>query len=122
MEGRTPVPELEQIEKLAVHKTSMSIFLSVHMIDKLAEKLLIHYLPATPVAVVQRASWPDQKIVRCTLSDMAYRVKTEGITKTAMILVGDFLGNSYENSLLYDKNFTHGHRDKKSNYDRNNLS
>lgn len=113
MEGRTPVPELEHIEKLAAHKTSMSIFLSVHMIDRLAEKLLAHYPPTTPVAVVQRASWPDQKIVRCSLSDMACRVKTENITKTAMILIGDFLGDSYENSLLYNKHFTHEYRGKK---------
>lgn len=113
MEGRTPVPELEQIEKLAAHKTSMSIFLTVQMIDKLVEKLLVHYAPETPMAVIQRASWPDQKIVQGTLSTIAEAVKSANITKTAMILVGDFLGDTYENSLLYASHFTHEYREAK---------
>ncbi|MDA3892522.1 MAG: precorrin-4 C(11)-methyltransferase [Salinivirgaceae bacterium] len=113
MEGRTPVPELEQIEKLAAHKTSMSIFLTVQMIEKLVEKLMIHYEATTPIAVIQRASWPDQKIVKGTLTDIAAKVKEADITKTAMILVGDFLGDSYENSLLYAKHFTHEYREGK---------
>ena len=70
MEGRTPVPELEQIENLAQHQTSMCIFLSVGFIDKLAERLMTHYPADTPVAIVQRASWPDQKIVNGTLADI----------------------------------------------------
>lgn len=114
MEGRTPVPELEQIENLASHKTSMSIFLTVQMIDKLVEKLTLHYSPDTPMAVVQRASWPDQKIVRGTLSTIAEEVKSANITKTAMILIGDFLGDTYENSLLYASHFTHEYREGKT--------
>ncbi len=110
MEGRTPVPELEQIESLASHKTSMAIFLSVQMIDKLVEKLLAHYPPNTPVAVVQRASWPDQKIIKARLETVVEKVRAGNINKTAMILVGTFLGNEYENSLLYDKTFSHEYR------------
>lgn len=113
MEGRTPVPELEKIEKLASHKTSMAIFLTVQMIDQLVEKLLMHYTEKTPIAVVQRASWPDQIIVRGTLHNIASKVKEANITKTAMILVGDFLGDHYENSLLYASHFTHEYREAK---------
>lgn len=113
MEGRTPVPELETIEKLASHKTSMAIFLTVQMIDLLVEKLTLHYAETTPIAVVQRASWPDQIIVKGTLRDIASKVKEANITKTAMILVGDFLGDHYENSLLYASHFTHEYRDAK---------
>ncbi len=113
MEGRTPVPDLEKIELLASHQTSMAIFLTVGMIEKLVEKLTIHYKPTTPIAVVQRASWPDQKIVKGQLQDIASKVKEEEITKTAMILVGDFLGDTYENSLLYASHFTHEYRKAK---------
>ncbi|MCW3807180.1 precorrin-4 C(11)-methyltransferase [Plebeiibacterium marinum] len=110
MEGRTPVPELEKIELLASHKTSMAIFLTIGMIDKLVEKLTIHYPVTTPIAVVQRASWPDQKIVTGCLNDIAAKIKEADITKTAMILVGDFLGDNFENSLLYASHFTHEYR------------
>lgn len=114
MEGRTPVPELEQIELLASHRASMSIFLSVGIIDKLVDKLGLHYPLNTPVAVIQRASWPDQKIVTGTLATIARRVKEEAINKTAMILVGDFLGDQFENSLLYSSHFTHEYREGKT--------
>lgn len=113
MEGRTPVPELEKIERLAEHQASMAIFLTVQMIDKLVEKLMLHYAPTTPIAVVQRASWPDQKIVTGQLSNIATKVKEANISKTAMILVGDFLGEHYENSLLYASHFTHEYREGK---------
>lgn len=110
MEGRTPVPEKESIESLAQHRASMCVFLSVHMIDKLVEKLLVHYPLNTPIAVIQRASWNDEKIVVGTLEDIADKVKEADITKTAQILVGDFLGDEYELSKLYDKGFSHGYR------------
>jgi precorrin-4/cobalt-precorrin-4 C11-methyltransferase len=109
-EGRTPVPELEQIELLAAHKTSMAIFLSVHMIDDLVAQLTKHYPTSTPIAVVEKASWPDQRIVQGTLADIAKKILAAGIRKTAMILVGDFLGDSYHNSKLYDSAFTHEYR------------
>jgi len=110
LEGRTPVPELEQIERLAAHKTSMCIFLSVHMIDILVARLSIHYPPTTPIAIVQRASWPDEKILRSTLAEITQLAHKENITKTAMIMIGEFLGDAFENSLLYAKSFSHEYR------------
>lgn len=111
--GRTPVPELESLERLAAHKTSMAIFLSVGMMDEVVKQLSKHYPITTPVAVVQRATWKDQKIVRGTLETIAKRVKEAEITKTAQILVGDFLGDDYELSMLYDQNFSHEYRKAK---------
>ena len=113
LEGRTPVPEEESLEKLASHKASMAIFLSVHMIANVADRLMRHYSKDTPIAVVQRATWPDEKVVIGTLESIADKVKDEGITKTAQILVGDFLGDEYELSKLYDKSFTHMFREGK---------
>lgn len=110
LEGRTPVPELESLERLASHKASMAIFLSVQMIDKVVEKLLTHYDKDTKIAVVQKATWPDQKIVEGTLNDISEKVKEANITKTAQILVGNFLGDKYSLSKLYDKNFSHEYR------------
>jgi len=110
VEGRTKVPKLEKLDKLAAHKTSMAIFLSVQMIDKVVEKLLCHYAPETKIAVIQRASWPDEIIVTGTLTTIAEAVKKANITKTAQILVGDFLGDEYEHSKLYDESFSHEYR------------
>jgi len=110
LEGRTPVPEQESLELLASHHASMAIFLSVHMIDDIVKKLIPHYAAETPVAVVQKATWPDQKFVRGNLSNIAEKVKKSGIKKTALILVGDFLGSDYELSRLYDKTFSHEYR------------
>lgn len=112
--GRTPVPEKESLESLASHRASMAIFLSVQMIDEVVEKLLKHYPITTPVAVVQRASWKDEKKVIGTLENISELVKKENITKTAQILVGDFLGDDYSKSKLYDKTFTHEYRQGKS--------
>lgn len=108
--GRTPVPERESLESLASHRASMAIFLSVQMIDEVVEKLLTHYPIDTPVAVVQRATWKDEKKVIGTLATISDLVKKENITKTAQILVGDFLGDRYSKSKLYDKTFTHEYR------------
>lgn len=110
LEGRTPVPEKEALETLASHRASMAIFLSVQMIEQVVERLAVHYPMTTPVAVVQRASWPDQKIVAGTLETIAEKVKGANIGKTAQILVGDFLGDEYSLSKLYDKTFTHEYR------------
>lgn len=106
MEGRTPVPEREKLIDLAKHHSTMIIFLSVGMIEELAETLRQTYRPTTPVAVVYKATWEDQKIVRGDLTDIAKKVKAAGITKTALTVVGDFLGDEYELSKLYDKTFT----------------
>lgn len=110
MEGRTPVPEKEKLHLLASHQASMAIFLSVQKIEDVTKELLVHYPLETPVAVVQRASWPDQKIVQGTLETIADKVKEANISKTAQILVGDFLGDQYELSKLYDPSFTHEYR------------
>lgn len=112
-EGRTPVPNGQKLKDLAVHKASMAIFLSVNMIDEVVAELLTSYDVKTPVAVVYKASWEDEKIIEGTLSDIAKKVKAENINKTAQILVGDFLGNDYEKSLLYDKKFSHMFRSAK---------
>ena len=110
LEGRTPVPEKEKLENLASHQASMCIFLSVQMIDDVTAQLMKHYAPTTPIAVIQRATWEDQKIVMGTLETIAQKVKEENITKTAQILVGDFLGDEYSLSKLYDPAFTTEYR------------
>lgn len=112
MEGRTPVPEKEKIEKLAAHQASMVLFLSAAMLDKLCQALIAGgYSAKTKVAVVRKASWPDQKIVRGVLSDIAALAGAEGIRNMALLLVGDFLGDEYELSKLYDKAFSHSFRE-----------
>lgn len=113
MEGRTPVPERECIEELAKHRATMVIFLSVGRIAELAERLKTAYPETTPVAVVYKASWPDETIVTGTLADIAEKVQAAGITKTALVTIGDFLGDSYALSKLYDKTFTHEYRQGK---------
>ena len=87
-EGRTPKPSKESVKNLAKHNATMCIFLGIQMIEKVVEDLLSHYSPDTPVAVVKKASWKDQKIIRGTLEDIAVKVKDAGIKKTAMIVVG----------------------------------
>lgn len=111
LEGRTPVPEKEKLKELAKHKASMAIFLSVHMIENVVKELTTHYEKETPVAVIQRATWEDQKIVMGTLDNIAQKVKEANITKTAQILVGWFMGDQYSKSKLYDKHFTHEFRE-----------
>lgn len=110
VEGRTPVPEKESLESLAAHQASMALFLSVGMIDKVVGKLLTSYAPTTPIAVVQRATWEDELIIIGTLETIAQQVKDAKITKTAQILVGDFIDCDYALSKLYDKSFTHEYR------------
>ncbi len=110
MAGRTDVPERESIEALAKHRATMILFLSVGRIEELTEKLRTSYPAETPVAVVYKASWPEQQIVTGTLADIAEKVKAAGIRKTALVTVGDFLGDAYELSKLYDKTFTHEFR------------
>jgi len=114
MEGRTPVPEREKIEALASHQATMVIFLSVGQLDQLVGRLIEGGYPEeTPVAVVYKASWPDQKIVRGMLTDIDAKVKEVGIRKTALVVVGRFLGDDFALSKLYDENFTHEFREAK---------
>ena len=110
MEGRTPVPDKERIEELAKHRATMIVFLSIGVIDELAARLKTGYEENTPVAVVYKASWEEQKVVRGNLNNIARLVKEAGISKTALVVVGDFLGDEYELSKLYDKNFSHEYR------------
>lgn len=111
VEGRTPVPETEDLEKLASIGASMAIFLSISMIDKVVEKLKKGYKKNVAIAVVERATWPDQRVIMGHLDDIAEKVKEKNITKCAQILVGDFLDSDFEKSLLYDKSFSHMFRD-----------
>ena len=106
MEGRTPMPPKEKLIDLAQHNATMIIFLSVGMLDEMSAILRQAYRPTTPVAVVYKASREDQKIVVGDLTNIAERVKAAGIHKTALTVVGDFLGDEYELSKLYDKTFT----------------
>lgn len=117
VEGRTPVPETEDLEKLASVGASMAIFLSISMIDKVVEKLKNGYKRNVPVAVVERATWEDQRIIIGTLNDIAQKVKEKNITKCAQILVGDFIDCDFEKSLLYDKSFSHMYREGSENND-----
>ncbi|MGN1134783.1 MAG: precorrin-4 C(11)-methyltransferase, partial [Oscillospiraceae bacterium] len=106
MAGRTPVSESESIESLAVHGTSMVIFLSAGMTAELSEHLQKGgYTADTPAAIVYKASWPDEKVCRCTVGSLAETAAKNGIEKTALITVGNFLGNDYELSKLYDASF-----------------
>lgn len=106
MAGRTPVPEKEDIEKLAAHGATMVIFLSTGLLKKLSEKLVKGgYSADTPAAVVYKASWNDEKVCRCTVGTLYETAEKNGIKKTALITVGNFLGSDYSLSKLYDASF-----------------
>lgn len=111
-ESRTKVPKHESISELAKHKATLIFYLSVHLLSKLVKEAIAGgYKKTTPVAVVYRASWDDQKIVKGTLEDIAKKVKDEKITRTAIVIISDVIDpESYEYSKLYDKNFSHGYR------------
>jgi len=114
MEGRTPMPEKEKLSMLASHGATMCIFLSVQMIDKVAAELIEGgYDKTTPVAIVVKASWPDQRIIRGTLETITDVVAEEGVIRQAMIVVSRVLDTDYELSKLYDKGFAHMYRDAK---------
>ncbi len=107
MAGRTPVPEGQDIASLAGHGATMVIFLSAGMLEGLTTELLKGaYTPDTPAALVYKATWPEEKVVRCTLSTLAQAGREHQITKTALVLVGDFLDRPYDRSLLYHPGFS----------------
>ena len=107
MAGRTPVPEGEALASLAQHGASMVLFLSSGLLQQVQDELLRGgYAPETPAAIVYKATWPDEKVVRCTVGTLARRGEEEGIRKTALLLIGGFLGTEYERSRLYDPTFT----------------
>lgn len=107
MEGRTPVPEKEKIRSLAAHQATMVMFLSTGLLDGLQSELMAGgYAPDTPAAIVYKATWPDERQFRCRLCDLAQTARENQITKTALIVVGGFLGKNYDRSKLYDPGFT----------------
>lgn len=111
MEGRTPVPEKESIVNLARIGASMAIFLSTGMLKELSKRLVEGgYKSETKATIVYKATWKDEKIVHTTIENLDSEAKNNNITKTALILVGDFLDDKYERSLLYHPNFTHEFR------------
>ena len=105
--GRTEVPEKESIQSLAAHKATMILFLSTGLIEKLQSELLEGGLAQdTPAAIVYKATWPDEKIFRCTVGTLAQTAKENRVKRTALIIVGDFLGHEYERSRLYAPDFS----------------
>ncbi len=109
--GRTPVPDRESLRSLASHRTTMALFLSAARPSAIQKELIEGgYSPETPCAVVFRASWPDERIIRCSLSDLGESMKRAGIRKTAVVLVGRALSASGHRSRLYDPGFGHGFR------------
>ena len=112
-EFRTPVPEREKISELAKHGATMVFYLSVHLISDIVEEILKGgiYNKETPAAVVYRATWKDQKIIKGTLGNIVNKTKESKIIKTALIIVGDVLApTNYQFSKVYDAGFTHGYR------------
>lgn len=105
--GRTPVPERESIRALAAHQATMVLFLSTGLTEQLQAELLAGGYPGTtPVAVVYKATWPEQKIFRCTVDTLHQTVTENGLTKTSLIIVGNCMGDTYMRSLLYHPEFT----------------
>lgn len=111
MGGRTSVPEKEEISRLAGHQASMAVFLSASMLEELSSRLIAGgYTPDTPAAIVYKATWADEKIVRTCVGKLNKAAGENNIKKTALILVGNFLGMEYKRSKLYDPAFTHEFR------------
>ena len=105
--GRTPVPERESLRSFARHRATMVLFLSTSLADDIQQELIEGgYPPETPAAIVFKATWPEQAIYRCTVGTLADTVRGNGLTKTSLIVIGDFLGRDYERSKLYDPGFT----------------
>lgn len=106
-EGRTAVPAKESLQQLAVHQSTMILFLSAGMAEKVSKDLIAGgYEKDTPTAVVYKATWQEEKILHSTLENLSQDMKREQITKTALIIVGKVLGDTYEQSKLYDASFT----------------
>ena len=113
LSGKTGKDEGGKLEELAKHKASMAIFLSIQSIEEVVKRLMTSYNQSTPVAVVYKATWPDEKILTGTLGDIVEKVREGNISRFAQILVGDFMGKEYEMSKLYDPSFTHMYRSGK---------
>ena len=112
MEGRTPVPEAEQLEKLAAHGATMVIFLSAGMLEALSARLMEGgYRSDAPAALVYKATWPEEKVVRCTVGELAQAGRDHQISRTALVVVGDILAGPYDRSQLYHPGFSTGYRE-----------
>ena len=110
-EGKTPVPEKENLRSLAAHRASLVLYLSSGLARKVRQDLLLGgYAEDTPVAVVYKATWPEEKIIRTTLAKLPEDMEAAGITKTALIIVSPALGSVYEKSRLYDAAFATEYR------------
>jgi precorrin-4 C11-methyltransferase len=110
-EGKTPVPEKENLRSLAAHRASLVLYLSSGLARKVRQELLLGgYAEDTPVAVVYKATWPEEKIIRTTLAKLPEDMEAAGITKTALIIVSPALGSIYEKSRLYDAAFATEYR------------
>ncbi len=114
-EGRTAVPKGQELRAMAAHRSTMILFLSSGLAQRVRDELMEGGLEAeTPVAVVYKATWPEERIIHTTLGGLADEMEKEGITKTALIIVGDVLDCDYELSKLYDKEFSTGYRKGRS--------
>ena len=111
--GRTEVHTRENLEELAKTKATMVIFLSIHEIERVVDQLAKSYGEETPVAVVEKASWPEERKIIGTLGNIAEKVKEAGIKRHALFVVGEVLGKTYLKSKLYDADFEHGFRKRK---------
>ncbi len=112
MEGKTGVPKRESIRAFAAHQATMTIFLSAGLLEKLSRELIAGgYEEDTPAAIVYKATWPDEKVIRCTVKNLAEEGKREGISRMALIIVGQAVAQKdYERSRLYHPEFTTGYR------------
>ncbi len=108
MEGRTGVPERESIESLAAHRTSMAVYLSAGMLEELSRRLVAGgYEKTTPAALIYKATWPQEKALLCTVETLYQAAREQGITKTALVLVGEAVAHRhYQKSKLYDPAFS----------------
>lgn len=119
MAGRTSVPEKESIRSFASHGATMVIFLSTGMLRQLSQELICGgYSTDTPAALVYKATWPDEKVFRCTVGTLAQTACENNIKKTALIIVGDVLDGIYERSKLYDPSFSTGFRQASKEADK----
>lgn len=119
MEGKTKVPAEESIRSLASHKSSMAIYLSTGLLEKLSSELAAGGLDVqTPAAIVYKATWPEEKIFKCTVGTLEKTARENGITKTALVIVGEVIEHSaYSRSKLYDPEFETEYRKVKASAD-----
>lgn len=110
LDGRTPVPAKEDLSEIIKTRPTLILFLSISRLNEIVEILRTGYPPSTPVAIVYRVSWPDEKIIRGTVEDILERWDGRGITKTALIMVGEVMAKKGGASMLYDKGFSHSFR------------